>query len=480
MTLASSGEAHEDAAVGVSGLAAAIRERRISPEDVIEEHLDRLSRRNAELNAVVAVRAEAARREARLLAQRLAGGEAAGPLAGVPFTVKDIFATCDLPTTCGSRLMEDFRATGDATAVARMRAAGAILIGKTNCPEFAVGVDTANELHGRTKNPLGPFTPGGSSGGESAAIAAGMAAFGIGSDYGGSIRWPAQCTGLIGLRPTIGRVPATGQLPTLADEEPFTPNARGFQGRIQVVGPLAPSVADVEAVLRALAGPDGADSFAVPASLPSSADVRLGSVELRWGVEVAGIGATREVEDAVERAVDRLGRAGVSIVRGLPGPLDEAGELYSRLRATDSMAEIRHLAQGRAHLLGHGTRRLLTETEPVAEPLLVRLWARRDRLNSRLRQWLHGDRLLALPVAAVPPFDPTRPYPRLPGTASSEFDLLTASRVISLFGLPAVSVPCGRTKDGAPLSVQLVAPAFREDLVLAAARWLERVQRMED
>ncbi|WAH97225.1 amidase [Arthrobacter sp. MMS18-M83] len=192
------------APVTLRDLTAQVRSGELANDALVKSAVDQIEHRNGTLNALVCSRG------ADALAEAAALDGTGRPLAGIPFTVKDMLATADLPTTCGSKTLEDWSAGTDATAVARMRAAGAILMGKSNCPEFALGVDTINELFGRTSNPLGEWTPGGSSGGEAAAIASGMSLVGLGSDYGGSIRWPAQCAGLVGLRPTVGRVPRSG------------------------------------------------------------------------------------------------------------------------------------------------------------------------------------------------------------------------------------------------------------------------------
>jgi amidase len=346
------------------------------------------------------------------------------------------------------------------------------LVGKTNCPEFAFGVDTVNSLHGATRNPLGDFTAGGSSGGEAAAVAAGMSALGVGTDFGGSIRWPAECTGLVGLRPTVGRLSRAGVLPTLDDDEPLVPNPRSVQGRLEVPGLLARCVDDIEAALRVVAGPDPFDMFTVPVALGDSSDGTLGGVELRWAGGLAGVSVTSEVAAAVAAAADILAQAGVTVTEGVPSAIDEAPELYAALRSTDPLDEIRRYAEGHADLLEPVVSRLLARPPDSREPDVVRLWARRDRLGADLAGWLRGNRLLALPVSTCPP---------LPIGVSSgaddlvgRFDALTPCRAVSLFGLPAASVPCGVTPDGRPLSVQLVAPAFREDLVLAAGRVIER------
>src|SRR5439155_26577288 len=184
--------------------------------------LERIDRRNHELNAIVTLRADGALEDARGL-ERAMRGTGAGdrwPLAGVPFTVKDLIATGGVRTTAGTPFLKDFVPAADATAVARLRRAGAILLGKTNCPEWGMFGYTRNSLFGETRNPVGPVTPGGSSGGEAAAIAARCSPLGLGTDFGGSVRWPAHCTGIFALRPTAGRVPGTGQLPAPSLQEP--------------------------------------------------------------------------------------------------------------------------------------------------------------------------------------------------------------------------------------------------------------------
>src|SRR5204863_3729429 len=183
------------------------------------------------------------------------------------FTVKDIIAAAGVRTTAGSRVLDAFVPRLDAAAVGRLRRAGAVLIGKTNCPEWGMFPYTRNERFGETNNPLGPVTVGGSSGGEAAAVAAGASALGMGTDFGGSVRWPAHCTGLLGLRPTAGRNPGTGQLPTVSLDEPLVPNEITLQGRAQLIGPLARTVDDVERALHVMAGPDDVDPFASPVPL---------------------------------------------------------------------------------------------------------------------------------------------------------------------------------------------------------------------
>ena len=409
----------------------------------VEAHVRRLAEENRRLNAVVADRAAAARVEA--------ARPATGPLAGAVFTVKDVISTADLPTTCGSRLLGDGRTARDAPAVRRMRRAGAILLGKTNCPEFGLGVHTDNARYGRTNNPLGPFTVGGSSGGEAAAVAAGISAVGLGTDFGGSIRWPAQCTGLVGLRPTVGRVPGAGQFPWLGGP----PDRGTLQGTVQVIGPIGRTVDDVAA------------AFAVLAEAPRGS----GTVgELRWSADLA---ADRAVADAVEWAAGLLEWAGARTAHGLPSTVDEAVGVYDRLRAADPMDVIADLAHGREDLLD-GRTRVLLEARTTTDPVVRReLWAERDRLVAALAEYLRPDRLLLLPVSVRRPFP--APPPEEPADPA-EFDVLRPCRAVSLFGFPAISVPAPPAPDGVPVSVQLVAGPGGEERLFTAARWIEEAR----
>lgn len=449
---------------GVAELAADVRAGRCSAAEVVGAHLERLAAANPALNAVVADRAEAARAEAAALDRVIAAGGDPGPLAGVPFTVKDVLATADLPTTCGSRTMAGHRAGADAPAVAALRTAGAVLVGKTNTPEFAFGTDTGNPLFGPTANPCGPLTIGGSSGGEAAAVAAGISAFGIGTDFGGSVRWPAQCAGLIGLRPGAGVVPAGGQLPE--------PEPRSLQEAVQVAGPLTRRTADAALVLSVLAG-----RAAGPSGQVAARD--LTGVEIAWAGTVAGLPVDDDVRDVVRHAAGLLSAAGASAGAGVPGVVDRAVDTYTAMRAADPLTRIRRLAekrddQGRP-VVSDFTRHLLRHA-PAPDEARDREHARsRGRMRAELASWLRGRRLLVLPVALRPPW-PSAAAASTGGAPSSAFDVLAPCRAVSLFGVPSVSVPAGRSGSGAPISVQIVAPHGGEALALAAAGVLEEVE----
>jgi amidase len=293
-----------------------------------------------------------------------------------------------------------------------------------------------------------------------------MSLVGLGSDYGGSIRWPAQCAGLVGLRPTVGRVSRAGEQPTLPGSDPLVPGHDTLQDLVQVVGPLARCVDDLDLVLRVIAGADGLDPLAVDASLGDYRAIDMRHVEVRWGVEVAGAAVDPTVGATVRGAVDLLRSAGATVVEGLPNEVHEAVGLYDRLRETEPMLEIDVLDRRSPQLVG----------EPIASILAARrhldsrgrklLFEARALLVGRLGRWLRDERVLVLPVSVDVPRD-------LDGGIGN-FSLLTPSRAISLFGIPAVSVPVARAGSGAPVSVQVVAPAFREDVALAVASHLEQ------
>jgi amidase len=447
-------------------LVASMRSGEIEADAPVRGAASQIERRNAELNALVSLRTEEALREAADRVTPL------GPLSGIPFTVKDMLATQNLPTTSGSRSLDGWRAGVDSTAVARMRAAGGVLVGKTNCPEFALGVDTNNDLFGRTFNPIGQWTPGGSSGGESAAVAAGMSLIGLGTDFGGSIRWPAQCTGIVGLRPTVGRVSRAGEQPTLPGSDPLQVETMSFQNAVQVVGLLARTIDDIDLGLRVIAGADGIDPLAVDEPLGDYRALRLSDIDVRWGVEISDVPVDSEVAAAVRTAADRLNAAGAKVTPGLPEEVSAGLAIYDRLRAADPMTAIAALNDRAPDLIGPPIKAMLAARVTIDETERAELWAARSRLVAGLEQWLTGQRVLILPVSVD--------VPRDLGGNISHFALLTPSRAISLFGVPAVSVPVSVSLSGAPISVQIVAPAFREDVALAVGAALEHTFSRQD
>ena len=417
--------------VTATALARLIARREVTAHEVAEAHLRRIEAVNPRINAVVALDA------ARALAAADAADAAAaptGPLHGVPFTVKDNLAAEGVEMAIGAPERVGVVPGADATAVARMRAAGAILLGKTNCPEYGGGIETDNPVHGRTSNPYDPArTPGGSSGGEAAIVAAEGSPCGLGTDSGASVRLPAHFCGLASLKPSAGRVPLTGvlddegQLGTLGDP------------RTQV-GPLARSVEDVALLLRVVAGPDGRDGGVAPVALGAHADVDLRG--LRVAVQTANDldAPTPATVAAVAAAADVLRAAGASV------------------------EDARHPDGG--HELTIEVWRSYGEGVPAAE--LWRLLRRWDEFRSRMLAFAARHDLLLCPV-----FDgPARPHGTM--NVPGALDPTSWTTPHSLTGWPAATVRAGTSPEGLPLDVQLVAGPWRDDVALAAALRVER------
>ena len=407
-------------------LAAMIRDREVSSVEVVQAHLDWIAQQNPTINAIVAL-ADDALEQADARDRALAGGESIGPFHGVPFTAKDIIETADLPTTLGMPELAENRPDTDATVVRRMRQAGGILLGKTNCPPGGGGGDTANDLHGRTSNPYdATLTPAGSSGGEAAAIASGMSPCGIGSDSGGSLRMPAHVCGIATLKPTAGRIPVSG---LLDDDGPLGPMS---DPRTQP-GPMARSVADLAAMLAVLAGPDGRDAGAVPIPLedPDAVDIDGLRVMLQPTDGVAE--PTPDVERAVRDAADALTEAGAQVAEGrLPSGGHELTERYWEVGGDDDT--------------GADVYRMLRD------------W---DRYRSTMLGVLVDVDLVLTPVA---------PHAAVVPGADISWRYTTPH---SLTGWPCAVVRAG-SSGPLPIGVQVVAGPWRDHVALAAAAVIER------
>ncbi|HUO28166.1 MAG TPA: amidase, partial [Bryobacteraceae bacterium] len=297
-------------------MASMVRDRAISPVELVDAHLAQIAAQNPRLNAFVMVLEEDARAAAKAAENAVTHGESLGLLHGVPVTVKDSFDMAGLPTLCGSRFRIGHKAARDASAVARLRAAGAIILGKTNTPEMLSSYETDNLITGRTNNPWDVTrTCGGSSGGEAAAIASFCSAGGIGSDGGGSIRVPAHFCGIVGLKPTPGRISASGHVPPM----------NSMTGMLAVAGPLARTADDVRLLFAALAGYDAQDPFSAPVPLetPVAEGLRIGVVEQFYGVPL-----DPEIRQMVERAAAMLTGFGIPVDRFALRGLERAPNLW--------------------------------------------------------------------------------------------------------------------------------------------------------
>lgn len=417
----------------------------------------------APLNAIVSRDDEAALAAADEADAARARGERR-PLLGLPVTIKDSLDAVGLPSTCGSFARAGHMPERDATAVARLRAAGAVVVAKTNVPEYTWSYETDNALHGRTVHPLDPArTPGGSSGGEAALLAAGASLGGIGTDGGGSIRVPSHFCGTAGLRPTAGLVAETGCWPSTRDT--------GYLD-MSTLGPMARYVEDLDLLLRVIAGPDGVDAFVqgVPFGDPAAVDVR--SLRVGFYVHDGVWSVSPGTVAAVEGAAAALASLGCAVEEAPPPDVSEATELFFALMAADGGAQARRDLAPAAGKHVERTSRLLEDLRPLAVDadgwfaLVRRLFAFRARVRAFVGRY---DVVLA-PVTA----GPAPLHGCTPGTDQplETFEPFNYTLTYSAAGLPVAVVRVAEER-GLPLGVQVVAPAFRDDVALAAARALE-------
>ena len=445
-------------------LADAIRTRRISSREAVGAALQRIDAANPAVNAVVSVQAERALADADAADRAVARGDALGPLHGVPVTTKVNVDQAGLPTTNGVVAFADLLAQDDAPVVANLRAAGAVIVGRTNTPAFSMRWYTDNDLHGRTLNPFDAArTPGGSSGGAAVSVACGMVPIGHGNDGGGSIRYPAYCTGTVGLRPSFGRVPSFNG--TAAGERPLA-----LQW-VSVQGAITRTVADARLALEAMIAPDPRDPWHAPVPLRAPSAEALPRVAV--SVDPAGVGVHPAVADAVRRAARILADAGHAVVDADPPDVAEAARAWNDL----AQGEARHtvgpvIAKHGDALARRAFELMMRRTPELDVPSLMRLTAYRATALRRWQLFMVDAPLVLCPVA----MEPALPY-GVDVADDASVERLYRSHVwlfaTAYLGLPSISVPTGRV-DGVPMSVQVIGPRFREDLVLDAAAAIER------
>jgi amidase len=326
---------HELIYASATALARAIRAKEVSATEAVHAYLHRIEEVNPALNAVVQLCAEAAQAQSRAADAALARGQILGPLHGVPMTIKDSLDTAGVITTGGTKGRATFVPAHDAPVVARLRAAGAILLGKTNTPELTLGGETDNVIYGRTNNPYDlSRTPGGSSGGAAAIAAAGGAPFDIGSDTAASIRWPAHCCGIAGIKPTAGRVPRTGHI---------IPFGLGARDLLTQNGPMARFVEDLSLILPILCGPDGQDPAIIPMPLGDPAMVELKRLRAAVHTDNGIVTPTAAIQDVVRRAAQALKDAGIAVEEDCPPALAHSHTLAAALAAADGRAWVQRL-----------------------------------------------------------------------------------------------------------------------------------------
>jgi amidase len=439
--------------LSVVSLAGALRRGELSSETVTRAYLGRLEAVNPRLNAVVQVRREAALREARA-ADALPKAQR-GALHGVPVTIKDSLDTAGIVTTGGTQGRAGYVPAQDATVVGRLRAAGAIVMGKTNTPDLTLAFETNNLVYGRTHNPYDQSrTPGGSSGGAAAIVAAGGSPLDIGSDTGGSIRLPSHFCGIVGLKPTSGRVPRTGHII----------DYRGVSQCLTHIGPLARHVEDLGLALSIIAGPDGVDPHVVPLPLGDPGAVKVNGLRIAHFTKLPPQESTAETTSAVEHALRLLEGAGART--GAFGDVPDSSriyETYTKLLFGDGGAAVLRLLDRwgsaesalRARMAGMP---VLTGGELTAHYEWIDGW------RSRMLALFESHDVIVCPVNVGP------------APLHDSFDRATAAytQVFNLTGWPSTVVRAGTSKEGLPIGVQVVAHPWREDVSLAVARHLEQ------
>jgi amidase len=448
----------------VASLVERVRSRQVSVLEVVDAHIRRIEAVNGALNAVVTCDFDRARRDARTADEQISRGEPIGALGGVPVTIKDAINTAGLRTVAGSRLFVDNVPPADATAVRRLRAAGAIVLGKTNVPECAMDWRTTNPVFGRTNNPWNvEYSPGGSSGGETAAVAAGCSTGGLGTDLGGSIRVPAHFCGICGLRPTPGRVPASG----------YALPASGPMSLAHSVGPLARSVDDLQLLFGVLAGFDPCDPVSVVASAPSAIGIHARGLRLAVCAD-GGIPVTAETRQAVERAAHLLTECGADVAPWSLPAVAEVPQVFSDWLLQPSLPALLALYRGREEAMGPLMRGLATLAQPRSLERFLDAWSARDVFRRSILERLDQRPVLVMPVCSTPAFrhDHRGPLP-VDGRSVDYAVSFGYAEVASIASLPAVTVPVSRTPAGLPVGVQLIGRPFDEPLLLAVARLLE-------
>ena len=443
-----------------ASIAQAIRGREVSAAETVEAHLRRIDEVNPKLNAVVQLASERAMDEARAADAALARGEPLGPLHGVPITIKDSHDTEGIVSTGGTMGRKDFVPEADATAVARMRAAGAIVLGKTNTPELTLSFETDNLVYGQTNNPYDVSrTPGGSSGGAGAIIAAGGSAMDLGTDTGGSIRVPSAFCGLAGLKPTSGRVPRTGHI---------VPWGLGGMDSLTTIGPMARFVEDLWLAFPIIAGPDGIDPFIHPVPLGDPASVNIAGLRVAFFTDNGTVSPTAEVEASVRSAAAAIADSGAEVVEDLPAAITENIDAnITSILTADGGAGVRRLVDKAGTEQVHPRLNRFLQAEPISTAEYTALLEHMDAFRSQMLSFMENyDAILS----------PVRPWPALPHGESLTSEASPANFYTSVFnttGWPGSVVRVGTSSEGLPISVQVMCRPWREDVAVALAMVLE-------
>ncbi|MEG3847479.1 amidase [Microcoleus sp. herbarium19] len=471
-------------------LARMIRDREVSAVEVLDAYLTQIAKHNPKLNAICTLDEENARTRAKLADEALARGENWGALHGVPITIKDIFETAGLRTTAGYIPLKDYVPQQDATAVARLRAAGAVIMGKTNMAELAGDYQSTNSLFPRVNNPWHlDYTPGGSSGGSAAAVAAGLSPLDLGNDFGGSVRQPAHFCGIYGLKPTDRRISTAGQIP----EVPGMPLCIRH---MMTVGCFARSLEDIRLCFSLIAGADLRRPDVPPVPLDRPSDRPLRHLKIAWSDEWAEVPVAAEIRAAMTAIAQTLSGAGVEVESWLPKNFDIANifNLYGRVSAYLNIYAqpvdrynlrrslellFRTATQGDKELrkLGNFTNFLPELLNPSLKGYFEVL-TERDRFTAYMDEALEPWDIWLTPVAATPAFTHCPPWSAVDVDGRS-YPHAVANGIytipFNLSGHPAVIIPIGQTHSGLPIGMQIVGKRWCEMELLAIASAIDKV-----
>lgn len=436
-------------------MARLIREREVSPVEIAQAHLERISTLNPALNAIVTLAPDVLER-AKEAEAVIMSGDQVGSLHGVPVTIKDTIETAGLRSTSGSVIRQDYVPETDAPAVARLKAAGAIVLGKTNAAEMAMDYTADNPVFGRTTHPLNPeLTPGGSSGGEAVAIATCMSPGGIGSDLAGSVRIPAHFCGICGLKPTTGRVPRELQFPPSIG--PYSLGA--------VIGPMARTAGDLRALFHALVN---------DVNIPG--EISLKGTRFAWYADDGIAPVTKETARAVATVAAALTDAGLVGEERRPPHVERGNELWLKMFSRASVVQLRKVYKGRENEGGSFVSWRLSTADNTPPPTLdeyIANWMERDRLREELLEWMKTIPLVIAPVGSTPAYPHDTLKVTVGDAAFGTFRAFSYAQTFNVFDLPVVTVPAGKSNEGLPIGVQIAGPPFAEEMVLQAAEIIE-------
>jgi Asp-tRNA(Asn)/Glu-tRNA(Gln) amidotransferase A subunit family amidase len=453
-------------------MAAQIRTKKISPVELVEAHLTRIEQLNPKINAFVHVDAESARRAARdaeaAVVRHRIGNDDLGPLHGVPISIKSSIDVAGMRCEAGTKLREGFTAKTDAPLVTRLRKAGAIILGVTNAPELLMAWETDNLLYGRTNNPWDlSRTAGGSSGGEAAAISSGCSAGGVGSDGGGSIRVPAHFCGICGLKPTPGRIPATGHFPQSAG--PFA--------LLGVVGPMARTIPDLKLLFEVMQGPDIGDPSAAPVPVRWPDRDTLKKTRIGYFEDDGRTPVTPETRTAVQKAAEALRGAGFEVEPFRPEGLEQARQLWWNIFGIAGGMLLGPMTHGHESELSSILKEFngwVAVEPPHTAQTLLDTWLQRDLLRMKIFEQMEKFPVLICPVASVPAFRHGERSWQIEGKSVKYLDAWSYCEWFNLLGMPAASVPVSQSEENLPVGAQIIARPWQEELVLEIAGIIEQ------